>query len=130
MVIWTLGSLAPQEAVQADLEVEPHATDLLHFLANSVSILPSEAGTYASFLTSVLVTNSVQLEVMQVPPSQVEVTWPITTQVLILQSSDSAKPGTIWSPVTAPVRVIDGHNSVTVPAAASCQFYRLVPAGF
>ena len=55
------------------------------------------------------------------------VSWPLYPAGFNLWSATNPVPPAAWSAVNATVRVLNGQNSVAVPAGAGNQFFRLAP---
>jgi hypothetical protein len=124
-VVCNAGTLEPAKSMTIQIEVEPGTSADLHHLGAATAALTNAAPAYASFLTSVTTTNVIQLWVRSISPTQLEVNWPILDSPMILQSADTPTATALWSGVTNSPVVVDGHNSVTLPAGLARQFYRL-----
>jgi len=57
--------------------------------------------------------------------TDVVVSWPNPSSGFGLESSTSIGPGAVWTPVGAPVVIVGGMKTVTVPASAAARFFRL-----
>ena len=55
------------------------------------------------------------------------ISWPLYPAGFNLWSATNPVPPAAWSLVNATVRVLNGQNSVAVPAGAASQFFRLAP---
>jgi hypothetical protein len=51
--------------------------------------------------------------------------WPTSPEGFALEASDKLGTGASWAAVTEPVVVVNGQNTVTVPATATARFFRL-----
>lgn len=120
-----LGDLEPGRSAVIQIEVEPHLPDVVCLLSTANNLEGDRLPVYSGFVATTLVLGAVQLQVRQVGPGEIEISWPATEPPLVLQSADQPLRNANWTDVDKPVTVTE-RSSVRVPVSDAVRFFRLV----
>lgn len=119
---WQVGDLAANSAAQLTVTlVSPTEA----FYARQVSVGDSEGKTSASSLPVWRVGNPPLLLQVAMGNGLIELSWPLTPEDYVLETSTALGVGANWAVVSNVPAVVSGKNVVTLAPPAGSQFYRL-----
>jgi hypothetical protein len=122
LIWWRIGDLAANGAVQLAVTMVSPTED---FYAGQVLVGDSEGKTSASTLPVWRVGNPPLLLEVTLVNGQVELSWPLTPERYVLESSAATGAEASWMAVPDAPAVVTYRNMVVVPPSAESQFYRL-----
>jgi uncharacterized repeat protein (TIGR01451 family) len=123
LIWWQIGDLPAQSAAQLAVTM---ASSVETFYAGQVFVGDSEGKTSASSLPVWRVGNPPLLLRVALTNGLVELSWPLTPEDFLLETSTTFDTGTVWTlalPGVAPV--VGTEHRATLPPNGTSQFFRL-----
>ena len=122
-LLWSVGNLATNASALMNVT----ATAVANGTWTNMFSLTDADGAASSTATEIIQVGAFGPPALAIAIAgqQVVLSWPQSAANYALQSATNFAPSGAWSPVTNAAAMTNGQNSVTLPAAARQQFFRL-----
>ncbi len=122
LIWWRIGDLNAQSAAQLVVTMVSPTED---FYADRIFACDSEGRTSASQMPVWRVGNPPLLLDVALMNGEVELSWPLTPETYLLESTAALDAGASWTMVPGRLSTSGFRNAVILPLSAEGQFYRL-----
>lgn len=126
-VVSTISRLDPGKGVQIHLSLKLGRSGLLHTLAFATGRTAKGTAVQASAIVQTAVSDRYQLFIQRLSLHEIEIVWPASESIPVLQTTDKLLGSAIWSDVSTSDSLSEGRHRLILPVDTSHDtLYRLL----